>query len=50
MTFSIITPSCSNSSTMQKAIESVLQENYKDFEHIVVECASNDRTVAIRLM
>ncbi len=47
MKFSIITPSYNSSETIEKAIESVLQQNYNNFEHIVVDGASNDGTVDI---
>ncbi len=47
MKISIITPSLNNALFLPKAIESVLEQGYENFEHIVVDGASTDATVDI---
>lgn len=45
--FSIITPSYNQAKYIEKTIKSVLQQNYKNFEHIIMDAESNDSTVEI---
>jgi len=42
---SIITPSYNSNSTIEKAIQSVLNQGYPDFEHIIVDGGSTDTTL-----
>ncbi len=44
---SIITPSYNQGSYIRDTIESVLNQNYSNFEHIVIDGDSNDNTVEI---
>ena len=44
---SIITPSYNSSLYLDDAIQSVLMQNYPDFEHIIVDGGSNDSTLDI---
>ncbi len=44
---SIITPSCNQGKFIEKNIKSVLNQHYKNFEHIVIDGGSKDNTVAI---
>lgn len=45
--FSIITPSYNCAPFLKDCIESVLAQNYENFEHIIVDGASTDNTVEI---
>ncbi len=47
MKISIITPSYNSADTLEQAIESVLEQKCKDFEHIVADGGSTDGTVDI---
>ncbi|MEO8209607.1 MAG: glycosyltransferase, partial [bacterium] len=44
---SILTPSFNSENTIEKAILSVLNQNYPNFEHIICDGGSADRTVEI---
>ncbi len=44
---SIITPSFNSGSKLPRAIESVLDQNFSSFEHIVVDAGSTDNTLQI---
>ena len=44
---SIITVSYNNRATIQDTIESVMHQDYKDFEHIVIDGASTDGTLDV---
>lgn len=44
MKISIVTITLNRRDFLKKAIESVLRQNYKDFEHIVIDGGSNDGT------
>ena len=45
--FSIITPSYNHSAFIKDTIESVLNQRYENFEHIIIDGGSNDGTVDI---
>ncbi len=45
--FSIITPSYNQGDTIAETIESVLKQDYPNFEHIVLDGGSSDQTVAV---
>ena len=45
---SIITPSYNQGVFIRQTIESVQNQNYSNFEHIIVDGGSNDNTVDIR--
>lgn len=47
MKISVITPSYNSSDTIERAINSVLCQEYKDYEHIIVDGASTDHTPEI---
>jgi glycosyltransferase involved in cell wall biosynthesis len=47
MKFSIITASYNSEKTISRAIESVVTQNYPDSEHIIIDGASTDGTIAI---
>ena len=42
--FSIITPSYNSGDTLERAIQSVISQEYEDFEHIIVDGGSSDKT------
>ena len=47
MKISIITPSYNSAGTIERAVESVLNQKYKYFEHIIIDGGSSDGTVEI---
>lgn len=47
MKISIITPSLNSEKTIERAITSILNQNYSDFEHIIVDGGSKDKTINI---
>ncbi|MFC3562547.1 glycosyltransferase family 2 protein [Pedobacter jamesrossensis] len=47
MKISVLTPSFNSGKYLKRAIKSVLIQNYKDFEHIIVDSASTDDTLSI---
>ena len=47
MTISIITATFNSGATLRDTIESVLAQDYNDFEYIIVDGASRDNTLDI---
>jgi len=47
MKISIITPTFNSAKTIAKNVESILKQSYKDFEHIIIDNLSSDKTLAI---
>jgi glycosyltransferase involved in cell wall biosynthesis len=47
MRFSIVTPSFNSAATLRETIESVVKQNYADWEHLVVDGGSKDGTLDI---
>ena len=47
MKISIITPTYNSEKTIKDTIESVLNQTYKDFEHIIIDGLSKDNTIEI---
>ena len=47
MKFSIITVTYNAEATIERTMESVAQQTYRDFEHLIVDGASKDKTVEI---
>ena len=47
MKFSIVTPSYNSGAYIEETIQSVRQQSYKNFEHIVIDGCSTDNTTAI---
>ncbi len=45
--FSIITPSYNHGRFIRNTIESVLNQNYENFEHIIIDDGSKDNTISI---
>jgi glycosyltransferase involved in cell wall biosynthesis len=45
--FTIIIPTFNSEKTLQKALDSILSQNFSDFEILIVDGVSNDRTVNI---
>ena len=44
---SIITPSLNQGNYIRDTIESVLNQNYNNWEHIIIDAGSNDATISI---
>lgn len=47
MKISVITPTFNSEKTIAKNVESILKQSYKDFEHIIIDNLSNDKTLQI---
>lgn len=47
MKISVITPTFNSEKTIAKNVESILNQSYKDFEHIIIDNKSNDKTLEI---
>ena len=47
MKFSIITPTYNNIDTIERAIKSIINQTYQNYEMIIVDDGSNDRTEEI---
>lgn len=47
MKISVLTPSYNSGKYIQRAIDSVLNQNYTNYEHIIVDGGSNDDTIEI---
>ena len=47
ITFSIITITYQAEAVLEKTVESVLEQQYAYVEHLIIDGASKDRTVAI---
>jgi glycosyltransferase len=47
MKISIITPTFNSEQTIAKNVESVLKQSYKDFEHIIIDNLSSDKTLEV---
>ena len=47
MKISVITVSLNSEKTIEKTINSVLSQNYKNFEYIIVDGKSDDKTLDV---
>lgn len=47
MKISVITPTFNSEKTILKNVESILKQSYKDYEHIIIDNLSSDKTIAI---
>lgn len=47
MKISIITPTFNSEKTIAKNVESILKQSHKDFEHIIIDNLSSDKTLEI---
>lgn len=47
MKVSITTPTCNSEATIEDTVVSIISQTYSDLEHIIKDCGSTDRTVAI---
>ena len=45
MLISIITPTFNSSENIEKCIRSIIQQTYKEFEHIIMDNLSTDDTL-----
>ena len=47
MKISIITPTFNSEKTIEKNVESILKQSFKEFEHIIIDNLSHDNTLDI---
>jgi glycosyltransferase involved in cell wall biosynthesis len=47
MKISVITPTFNSENSIKKNVESILSQSYKDYEHIIIDNLSNDKTISI---
>ena len=47
MLISIITPTYNSEPTIQNCVQSILQQTYQDYEHIIVDNLSQDNTLGV---
>jgi glycosyltransferase involved in cell wall biosynthesis len=47
MKISVITPTFNSEKTIEKNVESILIQSHKDFEHIIIDNLSSDKTLSI---
>lgn len=47
MKISIVTPSYNQGQFIEEAIQSVINQNYTDFEHIIIDACSTDKTLEV---
>lgn len=47
MKISVITPTFNSEKTIEKNVESILKQSHRDFEHIIIDNLSSDKTLAI---
>ena len=47
MLISVITPTFNSEKTIERNIKSIIKQNYNNFEHIIIDNLSQDRTLDI---